>query len=482
MGIDWISNNSNNKSPSSNNMTEKCRFGARNSLEFSWQCFIFAFESDWSFRLKTFYFITTIILTVTLNLFIIFKNLNQFQSFRTVHTKKKKKIISSSLSVLYYKTNMSFTSNAIADLICGSTIMTFTYISILFEHWPFTVNWCLAWSISDFSIGTCSLLHMLIIAHDRLMSLKNPFKQSNLQISTHNMNVMKSELRSHFCKLLVAWFCAFLFWTPLLVPTMIKQNPVDYYTCDVSLSGSIILPHSFLVYFLPIIFILVFYFLSFYYLHKNLKKLVTNNHHHHHYPEENIKVLKTMRRNMTDPNLNSAGKSKHLKFALDSLRTQDNPFSKSSECIKFIDQSDEPVHDYSHAVNFDETCDNLNSEDSMQAKIKRKANSFGLNIRSTMKSLPKNEIKVFKRLLFITTAFLVCWLPWCIIWNYQAFHGYDSVPVALSLASFLLAYANSFINPLTIIFTNSRYRTRLMKEKKAVDTFEKKTGLKFVGT
>jgi hypothetical protein len=369
-----------------------CRFGYRNSLEFSWKCFAHEFELSWGFRLKAIYFTLAVLLTIALNMFIIYTNLRQY--LETANGKNgKKATIRCSVSILYFKTNMSFTSNAIADLICGSVIMTFTHISILFEHWPFTVNACLVWSILDFSTGTCSIFHMLIIAHDRLLSLKNPFKLSNLHMSMNGATIMNAELRKHFVKLLGAWFCAFLFWVPLLVPVLLKQNPVDYYTCDISLSGHVTLPHSFIVYFLPISLILLFYFLSFYYLHKNLKNLVTKKSQ-----ELPIQIPKNLKRNKTESDLKSSAIDKKLTFEFDSIGTM-------SKSATFEQQIDDQENDQSQIYHFKEVIQKVFIRPKPEVKSQSRSNSKTLQLH-------KNEIKVFKRLLFITTTFLICWLPW----------------------------------------------------------------------
>jgi hypothetical protein len=86
--------------------------------------------------------------------------------------------------------------------------------------------------------------------------------------------------------------------------------------------------------------------------------------------------------------------------------------------------------------------------------------SFEVSTKSYTRKLAKSEIRVLKRLVFITTSFLVCWMPWTIVWNYEHLIQVNNISYEVYLTAFLLSYANSFINPLTIIFTNTRYLIR----------------------
>jgi hypothetical protein len=130
---------------------KKCRFCMKNSKEFSISGFINEFQSNQMFRLKFFYFILTTILTVILNSFIILTNQKKIRKMAWKVKKRSNRV--SALSILDHKTNMSFTSNAIVDLIVGLVCMSSTYILVLFEYWPFTMEACIILSILTLSLG-----------------------------------------------------------------------------------------------------------------------------------------------------------------------------------------------------------------------------------------------------------------------------------------------------------------------------------------
>jgi hypothetical protein len=128
---------------------KRCRFCMKHLKEFSIAGFVREFQSNYKFRFKFFYFVLTMLLTISLNVFIILKNQRKFKRLKC--NGKFKRV--SPLSVLDCKTNMSFTSNACVDLLTGLICMSFTYVAILFEYWPFTSESCILLSILTLSLG-----------------------------------------------------------------------------------------------------------------------------------------------------------------------------------------------------------------------------------------------------------------------------------------------------------------------------------------
>jgi hypothetical protein len=114
--------------------------------------------------------------------------------------------------------------------------------------------------------GTCSHMHMLIIAYDRYMSLKHPFMFNNFHVSIQHLRSKRYGLRRHSFKLGFAWFGSCLVWIPLFIAGYKQHNQ----TCFIEINSLIILAHSVFVYFLPFLLILILYIISFYYLHKTI--------------------------------------------------------------------------------------------------------------------------------------------------------------------------------------------------------------------
>jgi hypothetical protein len=430
-------------------LNQKCRFAlnqsmANDAMHISFKCFLHEFRLDVVFRLRCVYFIFVTLLTVGLNLFVIVTNARKLRKFMFENGEK---IMRCSSSILYYKTNMTFMSNAVADLTTGLLIMTFTYVSILFEfeRWPFSVETCFLWILLNFSCGSCSLLHMLILAHDRLMSLKYPYQSKNLQISFSNLSAMKSEMWLHFFKLVSAWIFSVLLWI-LLTSVAFKKIHLDnkQYTCELhELDGFIILPHSIIVYFLPILLIISFYALSYYHLHVNLKSLITSKQT----CMKDKQLFGRLHRNLTDPIIRHASDKIKPPFKCYSYLKNPNA-TKEAKTDKEVE--------FTISTSFGALTHTGNTGEPYQDSTR----SMSLHAKRYTKSIAHSEIRVLKRLVFITLVFLVCWLPWCIIWNYQAFNGAHSIKGEVYEVAVLLAHANSFVNPLVIIFTNAKYRRK----------------------
>ncbi len=278
-------------SGSSSSPNNTCIFGDSRSLVYSWRCFETEFQASWYVRSMLFYSLLMIILTSTLNIIVIVYIIKLFWKFRS---KTNTKITRTPLSILFYKTNMSFVSNAFVDLVYCWLGMPLRYVSILFGHWPFSDDTCRVFIMFVFPLSTCSMLHVLIIAYDRFMSLKRPFKSTNLQRSVHNFIFLKNEMRFQMFKLVMAYFIAFFAWMPLFALNL-DPNMIERTKCymNLKINGYILLGHSVFVYYLPILAIISLYGLSFYYLRQNVKK-VQRSKEINSYRRREAKVLKRL--------------------------------------------------------------------------------------------------------------------------------------------------------------------------------------------
>lgn len=75
-------------------------------------------------------------------------------------------------------------------------------------------------------------------------------------------------------------------------------------------------------------------------------------------------------------------------------------------------------------------------------------------------SISTREKNVTYKLGFIMATFLICWLPFSILWPLSSVCA-ECINQNLYLFSFWLAYANSFFTPIILLYNNEKYRQAL---------------------
>lgn len=223
-------------------------------IVFSLECFFYKLQSDLKFTLLAFSFLVFIALDVSVNSIVLISILLE---------KTRKRI------------DLCFMSNAVSDLLIGLVIMPFTAIYTCFGYFPMGAYTCFLWNILDFTVGTVSMLHILYISYDRYLSVSKPLKYTQKTNDKFSMTGLPTYLI-----LLFIWFFSAVIWIPVIL-YLKSKNPVpaniftansslvhqseldiqdDYLSdCSVIATPAIIVPHSILVYYIPMSLILLFY-------------------------------------------------------------------------------------------------------------------------------------------------------------------------------------------------------------------------------
>lgn len=92
---------------------------------------------------------------------------------------------------------------------------------------------------------------------------------------------------------------------------------------------------------------------------------------------------------------------------------------------------------------------------------RRRISFCSLTAASTrVMSISTREKNVTYKLGFIMATFLICWLPFSILWPLSSVCA-ECINQNLYLFSFWLAYANSFFTPIILLYNNEKYRQAL---------------------
>ena len=152
---------------------------------------------------------------------------------------------------LQNSSNWYIFSLAIADAIVGLAVMMPFSVYNIYQYWPWDVVPCTIWACFDFACCTVSMLHLCLIALDRLWCITQP----------HTYIGEEAKKRT-VAGIIVAWTVGSLVWIPAIV--LFRQKDVDNGTMDEKdclffPPKEYILVQSILVYFGPIFAMLLLY-------------------------------------------------------------------------------------------------------------------------------------------------------------------------------------------------------------------------------
>ena len=233
-------------------------------IEITYECFAFKMN-DLKFVFLTVIFVTLIAVDIIANTIVIV----------SIFMEKNKK-----------RVDICFMSNAMADLMMGTVIMPLTALYTLFGQFPYGNYVCFLWNCLDFTAGTVSMLHIAFISYDRFLSVSKPLKYTQKKSDSFSVTGLPTSLILAFI-----WFFAAAAWIPAILfirssnpessttflneLQLLSQNnfsvgpysdtydlPVQnkaLFECNIEGPPLLIIPHSLVVYFLPIIIIFVFY-------------------------------------------------------------------------------------------------------------------------------------------------------------------------------------------------------------------------------
>jgi hypothetical protein len=218
------------------------------------------------------------------------------------------------------RVDLCFMSNALADLLMGLVIMPLTAIYTLFGNFPLGNLSCFIWNCLDFTLGTVSMLHIAFISYDRFLCVSKPmskYKQnalhktasncsgssSNLGLMSRNsshtslnrkMRIEKFSLASipTYLILIFIWVFAASAWIPVILYFKSVDQVIDVYeehTCSFSTKPSIIIPHSIIVYHVPIFLIILFYTKTILVVNQKLRKKQARKEQQHHQQQQQQK-------------------------------------------------------------------------------------------------------------------------------------------------------------------------------------------------
>ncbi|CAF0905854.1 unnamed protein product [Brachionus calyciflorus] len=393
--------------------------------------------------------------------------------------------------------------------------MPFTALLTLFGHFPLGPYACFIWNCLDFTAGTTSMLHLGLISFDRYLSVSKPIKYTNKQRTDNRFSVhgLPTTLI-----LIFIWFFSCTAWIPVLLYFKSTEPNQSLIINECSINGSplIILPHSFIVYYLPMFLIVFFYTKTIKKVNEKMKRRRFSTVLNQQLQQENntkfccfIREEKRRRRRKEslltkDTEMSKISKSETMTnlIRIDDQVTQvpflrqfrsislENNLNRSLENSKHLNNlyhlKNSLNRTYNSSLNLSNTKDeilnkgilkkplsvvcNLNKNLSFKVnkstqivQTKRIKTKLKLSLKSNRSSnnlLAKKEKNVTYKLGFIMVTFIISWLPFCVLWSLNSLCKWKLCFISdnLYIFSFWLAYLNSIFTPFILLLNNNKYR------------------------
>jgi hypothetical protein len=470
--------------------------GDDDEIKFNFDCFLFKFKTDINFAALFLLFFLIILLDILLNSIVLISILKN----------KKRK-----------RADICFMSNAIADLLMGLVVMPCTCILILFKHFPLSKYVCFLWNCIDFTTGTISMLHIMFISYDRYLSVSKPLQYT--QKSTSNSTCFPIMRLPTAVILLFIWFLSIIAWIPIIfylktqdstnLTSLDKATFGKFISVDCSLQTNpyVVIPHAILVYFIPMVLIIVFYSRTILIVQRKIRR-------------RRRQSVVSSTRSRSEDTRSATGRcccrkmKKNLKVEINNKI----PDCKNDGeiCEYFFEEVDEPttttaatsrtvspslINDNEKYLRVFENNQKLRMKFFMSKATENdenEKNSLQVPRRSCIafKEVPKNELflmeqdlavvsslipsayisiqssavlnanskrerYVIYKLGIVMVTLIVCWLPFSLFWTIDSFCK-GCISNYVYLASFWLAYLNSIFTPLILLYTNTKYRKTIL--------------------
>ncbi|PKU32746.1 histamine h1 receptor [Limosa lapponica baueri] len=402
--------------------------------------------------------------------------------------------------------NLYIVSLSTADLIVGAAVMPLNIVYLLSGVWTLGVPACLFWLSMDYVASTASIFNLFILCIDRYRSVQQPLQYLKYRTK------MRASLM-----ILGVWLLSFMWVIPILGWHVFANNgkrKVEENKCETEFSEVTWFKvlTAIVNFYVPSIMMLWFYYKIFRAVRKHCQHREHINGSHQSPSEKNTIQHSKTKDKQSSPqpkdmeaelNFSNSDKSpkafigksnrKALKWSCFPLTTAqsapglDNAEKKSVCETEENENEEEPcsqdsdLSDVSDNHTFTEElpCEkypNPNPERACNPQGKTENRDFrGLTyLRKTWKSLHtqskrhiqglhrNRERKAAKQLGVIMAAFMLCWIPYFVLFMVIAFHGHKQFS-HLHMFTIWLGYVNSTLNPFLYPLCNQNFKKTFKK-------------------
>ncbi|XP_070573554.1 probable G-protein coupled receptor No18 [Ptychodera flava] len=315
----------------------------------------------------------------------------------------------------YYILNL-----AVADLFVGLFVFPFMAVYEILGRWPLGVLACDWWTVTDWTCCTASFYNVVAISIDRHWAVTSP-------IDYHNRRTKRRVI----IMIAVSWIVPVVFWVTAVFVARRMSEEMDANDCYYTVSFAFVVITDITLYYIPSIMVIYYYAKVTLVLRKQGRMVRSVTH------RNNITLD-----GVTDLGYNSAQRTHGEPSGSGVAGARKNQHSKQPECFEEV------------TVNSDTWARGklINANDNT-----RRRKEYMSQYQSRLES----QKQITRTLGILTVVFLICWLPYIILWPVVAYCP-ECIPSKLYEAS-IINYVNSTLNPLLYPFCNKEIRVALKK-------------------
>ncbi|XP_048252632.1 muscarinic acetylcholine receptor M3-like [Haliotis rufescens] len=323
----------------------------------------------------------------------------------------------------YYIVNL-----AITDVLVALTAMSLYTTDNILGHWPLGIFMCGLWIFFDYGMTFASVFTLVVISLDRFWSV---------QWSIHYRN--HHNKRKTLVVIGIIWLFMLILWLPPCITDRIAHSEPGVCKWEPSENKAFVIVIATVGHHGACV-IQIFCFLKVFLFMKKRAKLGP--------------LSKPITSSKPKPSVHEDANSR-TPILLDPAKLQasqanndahDNPSSVSTISV---------VHDCDNPTSTVET--GLPAQPSTSLKPPNPHSN-----KSDHSSTDKRERKVFVTLTYILVGYMICWVPFHIVFDISAFDP-EAVPEVIYTITFWLTYLNSTINPFLYNFSSPDFRRAFKK-------------------
>uniref|UniRef100_A0A8B9J1E7 Histamine H1 receptor n=1 Tax=Amazona collaria TaxID=241587 RepID=A0A8B9J1E7_9PSIT len=353
--------------------------------------------------------------------------------------------------------NLYIVSLSVADLIVGSAVMPLNIVYLLNSQWILGLSACLFWLSMDYVASTASILNLFILCIDRYRSVQQPLKYLKYR-TKRRASVM----------ILGVWLLSFMWVIPILgwhVFANDGKRKVIETKCETEFSEVTWFKvlTAIVNFYIPSILMLWFYYKIFRAVRKHCqhRELINGSHqsasekNSKHHCETKDKQNICLQNQILDENCPSKHKQSSPQPGNMEAELQFSNPDKSSKA--FVGKSNRKVLKWG--------CFPLTTaqpESGQDKAGKKHVRVTEENKTEEEKTWQSRERKAAKQLGVIMAAFMLCWIPYFVLFMVIACHGHERFS-QLHMFTIWLGYVNSTLNPFLYPLCNQNFKKTFKK-------------------
>ncbi|XP_076330588.1 tyramine receptor 1-like [Tachypleus tridentatus] len=331
-------------------------------------------------------------------------------------------------------TNYFVVSLAVSDVLVGSLVMPFGVMQEVAHHWPLGRIACEFWISLDVLLCTASILNLCCISLDRYFAITSPMSY-----------VVKRNSKLAIIMIAGVWVLSGLITCPPIFGWH-ESDRENSSSCGYNTNVGYVVYSALGSFFIPA-FVMVYVYYRIFAAAKKRESVLTGG----------VSIKKKLDIDQQDNFSCHSSVGDHMNSSLETSRPHRNmdpavridissvSIDQEPELKKTSDKSSEKIHNLALALHFP---------------------------RRLRKAAFQRERRVAKSLSVVVGGFVLCWLPFFILYVIRPFCAYE-IPQELSSCLVWLGWVNSAINPFIYALNNTDYKKAFARL--TIDKFRRQT-------